>query len=111
MFDCGEMGLSHGGMRPKAYNAYEQTLHIPLVVSNPRLFPVPVHIEAPASLVDIVPTVAAISGNLFPDRLHLRGTDLTSIIRSTVENPRTASVRAQESVLFAMNENLGSLKK
>ena len=37
--DHGEMGLSHGGLRQKAFNAYEETIHVPLVVSNPVLFP------------------------------------------------------------------------
>ena len=41
--DHGEMGLSHGGLRQKAFNSYEETIHIPLVVSNPVLFPKPVH--------------------------------------------------------------------
>ena len=39
--DHGEMGLSHGGLRQKAFNAYEETIHVPLVVSNPALFPKP----------------------------------------------------------------------
>ena len=39
--DHGEMGLSHGGLRQKAFNAYEETIHVPLVVSNPVLFPKP----------------------------------------------------------------------
>ena len=39
--DHGEMGLSHGGLRQKAFNAYEETIHVPLVVSNPVLFPQP----------------------------------------------------------------------
>ena len=57
--DHGEMGLSHGGLRQKAFNAYEETIHIPLVVSNPVLFPKPVHeTDALASLVDVLPTVA-----------------------------------------------------
>ncbi len=37
--DHGEMGLSHGGLRQKMFNAYEETLRVPLVVSNPLLFP------------------------------------------------------------------------
>ena len=36
--DHGEMGLSHGGLRQKMFNVYEETIHIPLVVSNPILF-------------------------------------------------------------------------
>ena len=39
--DHGEMGLSHGGLRQKIFNAYEETIRVPLVVSNPRLFPQP----------------------------------------------------------------------
>ena len=31
--DHGEMGLSHGGLRQKLFNAYEETLHIPMVIS------------------------------------------------------------------------------
>ncbi len=38
--DHGELGLSHG-MREKSYSAYEEIIHIPLVVSNPLLFPEP----------------------------------------------------------------------
>ena len=39
--DHGEMGLSHGGLRQKAFNAYEETINVPIVVSNPVLFPEP----------------------------------------------------------------------
>ena len=37
--DHGEMGLAHGGLRQKMFNTYEETIHVPLVVSNPVLFP------------------------------------------------------------------------
>ncbi len=36
--DHGEMGLSHGGLRQKTFNVYEETINVPLVVSNPVLF-------------------------------------------------------------------------
>jgi choline-sulfatase len=60
--DHGEMGLSHGGLRQKAFNAYEETIHVPLVVSNPVLFPKPVQTDALASLVDVLPTIASVAG-------------------------------------------------
>jgi arylsulfatase A-like enzyme len=60
--DHGEMGLSHGGLRQKAFNAYEETIHIPLVVSNPVLFPQPAETDALASLIDLVPTMARLAG-------------------------------------------------
>ncbi len=37
--DHGELGLSHGGLRQKMFNAYEESIRVPLVVSNPVLFP------------------------------------------------------------------------
>ena len=39
--DHGEMGLSHGGLRQKMFNAYEESLRVPFVVSSPALFPEP----------------------------------------------------------------------
>ncbi len=35
------MGLAHGGMRQKSFNAYEETMRVPLVYSNPRLWSKP----------------------------------------------------------------------
>ena len=66
--DHGEMGLSHGGLRQKAFNSYEETIHIPLVVSNPVLFPKPVQSDALVSLVDFLPTVATLAGASSTDR-------------------------------------------
>ncbi|HEX6117751.1 MAG TPA: sulfatase-like hydrolase/transferase [Solirubrobacterales bacterium] len=60
--DHGEMGLSHGGLRQKAFNSYEETIRVPIVVSSPRLFPEPAETDAFAGLVDVVPTLAAIAG-------------------------------------------------
>jgi choline-sulfatase len=76
--DHGEMGLSHGGLRQKAFNAYEETIHIPLVVSNPVLFPKPAHTNALASLVDVLPTVASVAGAGLDGQA--RGRDLSPII-------------------------------
>ena len=60
--DHGEMGLSHGGLRQKAFNAYEETINVPLVVSNPVLFPKPAETEALGSLVDVLPTILDLAG-------------------------------------------------
>jgi choline-sulfatase len=62
--DHGEMGLSHGGLRQKMFNVYEETIRVPMVVSNPVLFAGGSAIEtpAPASLVDLVPTLLGLAG-------------------------------------------------
>jgi len=107
--DHGEMGLSHGGMRQKAYSAYEETIHVPLVFSNPRLFPGPVKTSVLASLVDVMPTLATLAG--VPDResLTFRGTDLTPILWDAVTRPTVPPRPVQDSVLFTTDEILGSL--
>jgi len=76
--DHGEMGLAHGGLRQKMFNTYEETIHVPLVVSNPVLFPRAVTSPAPASLIDIVPTLLSVSRAAPPS--GLRGKDLTPVL-------------------------------
>ena len=83
--DHGEMGLSHGGLRQKAFNAYEETIAVPLVVSNPVLFPERRETEALGSLVDVLPTILDLAGE--PEAggaseadLALRGRSLAPVI-------------------------------
>jgi arylsulfatase A-like enzyme len=37
--DHGEMGMAHGGLRQKNFNFYEESLRVPLIYSNPKLYP------------------------------------------------------------------------
>jgi choline-sulfatase len=60
--DHGEMGLAHGGLRQKNFNFYEESLRVPLVYSNPRLFPAGRHSDALVSHVDFLPTLAGLFG-------------------------------------------------
>lgn len=60
--DHGELGLTHGGLRQKMFNAYEETLRVPLVISNPMLFPGGAESTAAVSLVDVVPTLLGLAG-------------------------------------------------
>ena len=80
--DHGEMGMAHGGMRQKAFVAYEEALRIPFVISNPVLFPdggaQSTSSEELATLVDVLPTVCSILGIAAP--ADVRGVDLTPII-------------------------------
>jgi choline-sulfatase len=87
--DHGEMGLSHGGLRQKAFNTYEETIHIPFVVSNPVLFPKPAETDALASLIDVLPTLARLAGARPPEP-GSQGRDLSPILaeRSTREPGR-----------------------
>jgi choline-sulfatase len=78
--DHGEMGLSHGGLRQKNFNFYEETLKVPLVYSNPKMFPRPVTSEAMVSHVDLLPTLASLSGAPRSARANWQGVDYSDVV-------------------------------
>jgi choline-sulfatase len=90
--DHGEMGLAHGGLRQKAFNAYEETIRVPLVVSNPLLFPRPRETDALASLIDVVPTLATLGGAEAP--AGAQGVDLSPVLARHAAPQREALGRA-----------------
>ena len=93
--DHGEMGLSHGGLRQKTFNVYEETVNIPLVISNPVLFPAPVETDSLASLVDVLPTLLTLSGDSAPaDASELQGRDLTPILAEAAGSAERERVAA-----------------
>lgn len=96
--DHGELGLSHG-MREKSYSAYEEMIHIPLVVSNPVLFPQPRETQAFYSHLDLLPTLAELAG----------APELASygVGRSIVPVLRDPAASVQESVLFSYDDVFG----
>jgi hypothetical protein len=52
------MGLAHGGLRQKNFVFYEEAIRVPLVYSNPELYPGPRQSTALVSHVDFLPTLA-----------------------------------------------------
>jgi arylsulfatase A-like enzyme len=78
--DHGEMGMAHGGVRQKSFNAYEESLRVPLIFSNPRLFPEPRQSEALVSHVDLLPTLASLIGAPVPDVAAWQGVDYSALI-------------------------------
>lgn len=92
--DHGELGMSHGGMRQKMFNAYDETINVPLIVSNPVLFPEAKRTTAPASLCDLLPTFAALAG-VETTEDGIRGRDLTPVLAdaATPDRDRLAASR------------------
>ncbi len=78
--DHGEMGLTHGGMRQKNFNFYEEATRIPLVYSNPRLFPKPLQSEALVSHVDFLPTLASLAKAPKSARADWQGVDYSQLV-------------------------------
>lgn len=95
--DHGELALSHG-MRGSGYCAYEEVIHIPLVISNPNMFLHDQVTDSFYSHVDFLPTLLELCGIPAPMRSK-GGVSLLPVIR----NPST-SVR--EAVLFAFDDQI-----
>jgi choline-sulfatase len=66
--DHGEMLGAHGGMFQKWYEAYEETIHVPFFVYNPRLFSGPQSLDSLTSHADLLPTMLGLAG-LDPNEL------------------------------------------
>jgi choline-sulfatase len=87
--DHGELGLSHGGLRQKMFNTYEESIRVPLVISSPVLFPQARQSDALVSLVDLVPTLLGLTGQPGPaDRFD--GLDLAPILSGATDSVRDA---------------------
>lgn len=78
--DHGEMGLTHGGMRQKNFNFYEEAIRVPLVYSNPKLFPRPLKSDALVSHVDFLPTLASLAEAPKSARTKWQGVDYSSLV-------------------------------
>src|ERR1700691_4251818 len=79
----GEGGLSHG-MREKAYTVYEEMIHVPLIVRNPKLFPEPRETEALCNHLDLLPTILDLAGVAGPGSYAI-GNSVVPVIK----NPAT----------------------
>lgn len=79
--DHGEMGLSHGGLRQKMFNVYEETIRVPLIISNPKLFPTGKTTDALATLIDVMPTIAGLAG-IDKQQWAFQGMDLSPLINA-----------------------------
>jgi choline-sulfatase len=78
--DHGEMGLTHGGLRQKNFNFYEEATRVPLVYSNPKLFPKPHQTDALVSHVDFLPTLASLAATPKSARANWQGVDYSKLV-------------------------------
>ncbi len=96
--DHGELGMCHGGLRQKAFMCYEEAIRIPLVWSNPELFPsgrVSPHL---VSHVDFLPTVCALLNVPNWSAYHFAGVDYSSLLLDPAAPP------VQEYLLFTYDD-------
>ena len=60
--DHGELLGAHGGMHEKWHNAYEETTHVPFIVSSPLIKDAPRVVDVPTSHADLLPTLLGLAG-------------------------------------------------
>ncbi|HEX6688484.1 MAG TPA: sulfatase-like hydrolase/transferase [Solirubrobacterales bacterium] len=97
--DHGEMGLTHGGLRQKNFNFYEEATRVPLVYSNPKLFPTPAKTEALVSHVDFLPTLASLAQAPKSARANWQGVDYSKLVLHPSSNRST-----QDYVVFTYDD-------
>ena len=97
--DHGEMGMAQGGQRQKMFNFYEETLRVPMVYSNPLLWPSPVVSDALVSHVDFVPTIASLMGlpKSFATEAKWTGVDYSKVVAGEASS-------AQDYVVFTYDD-------
>ncbi|MBD2600506.1 MULTISPECIES: sulfatase-like hydrolase/transferase [Microcystis] len=88
--DHGEMCLAHDRQREKPFNAYEEVLRVPLIISNPNLFPNAVSTDSFATTLDIVPTLAKFAGVYDLFQFAFQGCDLTPLFTNPHQEVRDA---------------------
>jgi len=97
--DHGEMLGSHHLMHQKMYQAYDETIRVPLIVWSPKLFEGPRAIENLTNHIDLAPTLLGLAG-IDPEPIRQKlsqnhsdarpfvGRDLTPIISGQVDPAR-----------------------
>ena len=96
--DHGEMGMTHGGLRQKNFNFYEETIRIPLVYSNSRMYKKAHSSSALVSHVDFVPTMASLFNAPANACGRWQGRDYSSLLL----NPSAGPV--QDHIIFTYDD-------
>jgi arylsulfatase A-like enzyme len=96
--DHGDMLGAHGGMHQKWYNAYEETIHVPLIITSPLFGDTPRSESGLTSHADLLPTLLGLAGVDFDEAAKslaashtetrpLVGRDLSGVVRGTSTVP------------------------
>lgn len=89
--DHGDLLGAHGGLFQKWYQAYEEAIHLPLIIHNPKLIPQSISVDMLTSHVDVLPTILGLLGintastleelkKYYTEAHPLVGRDLTPLI-------------------------------
>jgi choline-sulfatase len=96
--DHGEGGLSHG-MREKAYTAYEEMIHVPLIVHNPKLYPEPLETNAFYDHLNLLPTILDLAGVSDPESYSI-GRSIVPVIRDPSQSVQDHTIFSYDDLFF-----------
>jgi arylsulfatase A-like enzyme len=110
--DHGDALGAHGGLVQKWYNAFDETIRVPLVVNGPGVAASATGIDMPTSHVDLVPTLLGLAGidrdeaaagvAAHHDEVHpLPGRDLSGLLTG-----RTAAADLAAPVYFMTEDDI-----
>ncbi|MEA2238208.1 MAG: hypothetical protein QOC81_2932 [Thermoanaerobaculia bacterium] len=96
--DHGDMLGAHGGMHQKWYNAYEETIHVPMIITSPLFGTTPRSESGLTSHADLLPTLLGLAGVdvdaaaktlslSHTETRPLPGRDLSGVVRGTSTLP------------------------
>jgi arylsulfatase A-like enzyme len=60
--DHGDLLGAHGGLQQKWCNAFDEAVHVPMLVSGPGIEQLPDGLTSPTSHVDVIPTLLGLAG-------------------------------------------------
>jgi arylsulfatase A-like enzyme len=96
--DHGENAMCHGGLRQKTFVTYDEVLRVPLIWSNPTLYPTAQSTNALVSHVDLLPTLCALTGVPNWQSKNFAGVDYSSIVLNPAAPP------VQDYILFTFDD-------
>jgi arylsulfatase A-like enzyme len=110
--DHGTLLGAHGGLVQKWHNAYDEAVHVPLIVAGPGIRPSQAGIHIATSHVDVVPTLLGLAGidreraaegvaSRHTEVQSLPGRDLSPLLLETV-----AAVDLDEPVYFMTEDQI-----
>ena len=77
---------------------------MPLVFSNPRLFPEPKASDALVSHVDLLPTLASVIDAPDAARADWQGVDYSALLRLHVRDPSAPPLHIQDDIIFTYDD-------
>ncbi|MFD0698547.1 sulfatase-like hydrolase/transferase [Paenibacillus sp. GCM10027628] len=110
--DHGDLLGAHGHLHQKWYCAYEEMLHVPLLIHHKKLFPRPKHFDTLTSHVDLLPTLLGLANIDVPaiqNRLRHTFSEVRSFVgrdHSPLIMGQTKSDPVEEPIYFMIDDDV-----